>query len=512
MLPPARRVYRRATVPPMDERTPVLVGVGQLCARENDPRAALEPLAMLQAVARRAAEDAGAGAHLLGEIDACGLVEVVGWKPQNGPRFLAETLGAKTRHELVTATGGEIGITLLNRIAERVAAGKSRVALVAGCNNVRTLMAARKRGVSLAWKTGGTGEPALLGESRWGSSQREQDYGLRMPTAVYPLFENALRAHRGVDPDVHLRRLGELMSRFTAVAAGNPHAWFPVFRSPQELVTVTPRNRMIAYPYPKYLNAVIATDQAAGLIVASLAAARALGIPEERWVYWRGGAHAVEPAWFASERRDFHSSPALGAAAGAALARAGVALEEMAAFDFYSCFPVAVEMACEMLGLAEDDPRGFTVTGGLPYAGGPGSSYTLHAVAALCERLRERPGSLGLATGNGWYLTKHSAVVLGSAPPDRPPGAAPDAPALPPPVELVDEARGEAAVESYTVLYERDGAPARGIVIGRTADGRRFLANTPEDRAVLEDLVAREGVGRRGRVEPLDGRNRFTPA
>ena len=496
----------------MDEHAPVIVGVGQLCEREDDPRAALEPLAMLQAVARRAAEDAGPGEHVLREIDACGLVEVVAWKPQNGPRFLAETLGAKTRHELVTATGGEIGITLLNRVAELVAAGESRVALVAGCNNVRTLMEAGRRGVSLDWKSGGTGKPALLGEERWGSSPREQAYGLRMPTAVYPLFENALRAHRGVDPEVHLRRLGALMSPFTAVAARNPHAWFPVFRSPEELVTVTPRNRMIAYPYPKYLNAVIATDQAAGVIVASVAAARALGIPKERWVYWRGGAHAVEPAWYASERRDFHSSPALGAAARGALARAGVGLEEIAAFDFYSCFPVAVEMACEMLGLAEDDPRGFTVTGGLPYAGGPGSSYTLHAVAALSERLREQPGALGLATGNGWYLTKHAAVVLGSAPPDGPPGPAPREAALPPPVEILEEARGGACVETYTVLYDRDGAPTRGIVIGRLDGGRRFLANTPEDRALLEDLAAREGVGRRGRVEPVDGRNRFTPA
>jgi acetyl-CoA C-acetyltransferase len=246
--------------------------------------------------------------------------------------------------------------------------------------------------------------------------------------------------------------------------------------------------------------------------VLSAAAARKLGVPESRWIWWCGGSRAEEPAWFASERRDFHSSPALAASARGALAAAGVEVDQIDHFDFYSCFPVAVEMACEMLGLSEDDPRGFTVTGGLPYAGGPGSNYTLHSLAAMCERLRERPGARGLLTGNGWYLTKHSAAVLASAPPAGEPRPAPRV-ELPRPVPVLERADGPARIETYTVVYDREGAPARGIVVGRLDDGdRRFLANTPEDRALLEDLVAAEAVGRRGEVRCVEGRNRFTPA
>jgi acetyl-CoA C-acetyltransferase len=496
----------------MDDRTPVLVGVAQLVEREEDPRAALEPAAMLERIARDAAADAGAGARLLAEIDTCALVDLFGWQPRNGPRIVAERVGARPRSELVSATGGDMSLVLLNHVAERIARGETRVALVAGCNNVRTLAAAHARKLQLDWQRGGEGEPALVGVNRWGSSEREQRYGLRLPVDVYPLFENALRARRGLDPDTHLRSLGRLMSRFTEVAAQNPYAWFPVRRSSEELVAVGPRNRMIAYPYPKYLNAVLATDQAAGCLLVSAAAARQLGVPRERWVWWWGGAKAVEDAWFPSERRDFHSSPALAAAARGALTSAGVAVDELDAFDFYSCFPVAVELACEALGLAEDDPRGFTVTGGLPYAGGPGSSYSLHAVAAMAERLRARPGAKGLVTGNGWYLTKHSAAVLATAPPPAPARPAPPA-ALPPPVALLDQADGTAEIETYTVVYDREGAPARGIVVGRlAAGGGRFLANTPDDRALLEDLLTREGVGRRGEVRCVEGANRFVPA
>jgi acetyl-CoA C-acetyltransferase len=493
----------------MKGRTPVIVGVAQLLDREEDPRAALEPLAMLQRIARAAAEDAGAGARLLRAIDTCALVEIIGWRPQNGPALLAEYLGACPRRSLVSAVGGEMGLTLLSRAAELVAAGEARVAFVAGCNNLKTLRAAGARGIELPWTVGGHGAPELVGETRAGSSALELRYGLGRPVDVYPLFENALRAHRGLDPETHLRAVGRLMSRFTEVAATNPDAWFPVRRSAEELVTVTQRNRMIAYPYPKYLNAFISTDQAAGCFVVSAAAARALGVPESKWVYWRGGAHVEEAAWYPSERRDFHSSPALAAAAGAALASAGADTGEIDAFDFYSCFPVAVELACQELGLAEDDPRGFTVTGGLPYAGGPASNYTLHALAALRQRLRERPGAQGLVTGNGWYLTKHLRRCWRRRR-CRPPRAL-RRPPRSPPVALLDQASGSARVETYTVSTTATGA-ARGIVVGLEEDGARFLANTPADRALLEDLVASEAVGRRGTVRCEAGENRFTPA
>jgi acetyl-CoA C-acetyltransferase len=155
---------------------------------------------------------------------------------------------------------------------------------------------------------------------------------------------------------------------------------------------------MIAFPYTKYMNAVLETDQAAAVLVTSAAAARELGVPEDRQVHWWGGAHGQEQAWFPSERPDFAACPALGRTARAALAEAGTEPDALACFDFYSCFPVAVELACEALGLAEDDPRGVTLTGGLPYAGGPGNNYTLHGIATMMDRLRERPGAFGLVT------------------------------------------------------------------------------------------------------------------
>jgi len=498
----------------MDGNTPILVGGAQLLQRDADPAEALEPIAMLERVSREAAEIAGAGARLLADADTVAVVDVAAWGAANAPRLLAEKVLASPAHEFVTGIGGETPLVLVNELANRIAAGDSHVALVAGCNNLKTLRSAAKAGVELKWQGGGSGEPVMIGSRRLGNNEMEQQYGLSSPTSVYPIFENALRAHRGLDLEAHRARLGALMHRFTEVAAKNPYAWFPTVRSAAELTTATANNRMIAFPYTKYLNAMLDTDQAAGVLMTSVAAARRHGIPEDRWIYWWGGAHAEERAWCASERPDFAESAALRRTARAALVNAGVDIGDIDLIDFYSCFPVAVEMACEMLGLDEADPRGLTLTGGLPYGGGPGNNYTLHSLATALDRLRAGGGRRALVTGNGWYLTKHSATVLSSEPKsgDFVPAAEVDVRSEPDPVVPREAADGAAVVETYTVLYGRDGAPERGIVIGRLDDdGARFIANTPFDRDCLERFVEIENVGRRGKVRVRDRSNRFEP-
>jgi acetyl-CoA C-acetyltransferase len=497
-----------------DDRRPVLVGAAQLVQRDAEPAAALEPLAMLERVARDACRDAGAGDALLRALDAVAVVEVAGWRARNAPRLLAERLAARPRRELTSGVGGEIPVRMLNELARSIAAGRSRLALLAGSNHLRTLRRAQRARIHLGWTTGGSGEPERIGIGHRGSSRGEAAYGLSMPVEIYPLFENALRARRGLELAAHRRRIGALMSRLCEVAAKNPYAWYPIARSADEISTPTPANRMVAYPYTKYMCAVLETDQAAGLLLASAAAARELGIPEDRWVHWWGGAHGQEAVWYPSERPDFAHCESLREVVGVALAEAGAPLDEISHFDLYSCFPAAVEMACAMLGLAEDDPRALTAAGGLPYAGGPGNNYTLHALAAMAERLRAAPGGRGLVTGNGWYLTKHAAVVLASAPraggPIAPAASAPEA-AIPEETASTEPAAGPASVDSYTVLYDREGAPSRGIVVGTTFEGRRFVANTPDERDFLEAFACVENVGRRGRVRALDGRNCFEP-
>jgi len=495
-------------------RTPVLIGAAQLIQHAKDPARALGPLEMMERIARDAAADSGAGEGLLQSLDTVGIVDVAAWSPKNAARLVAQRLGARPSTEIVTRVGGEMALRLVNEVAERILVGTTRLAFVAGANSLDSLRRKLRSGGKPTWDLDGDGEPIRLGEQRLGSSETETLYGLARPTDCYPVIENALRARRGLSPAEHQRRLGALMQPFTRVAAGNPYAWFPVERTVEELITPGPDNRMISYPYPKYLNAVIVTDQAAGVLLCDAETAHRLGVPEERWLYWWGGADTSERAWHLSQRPELDTSAALHECARRTFANTGTSIDEIDHLDFYSCFPVAVEVACEAYGVAEDDPRGLTVTGGLPYAGGPANNYSLHSLAAMVPRLRARRGDKGLVTGNGWYLTKHSSSLwCGQPRSDRTPThRSAEGPEVgPEPLPLVASAEGPARIASYTVTFDREGAPVCGVVVGTLEAGGRFLANTPVDRALLEELLSREGVGRRGRVCGVDGKNVFQP-
>jgi acetyl-CoA C-acetyltransferase len=267
---------------------------------------------------------------------------------------------------------------------------------------------------------------------------------------------------------------------------------------------------MISYPYPKYLNAVMEVDQSAGVLIASVRKARELGVPEEKWVFLHGCADASD-LWYPLDRQNYHSSPAIRLSGRAAFDMAGIDLADLDVIDLYSCFPSAVEIAAEELGLALDDPRGLTVTGGLPYAGGPGNNYAMHSIAVTVDRLRRKAQSgrgegWGLVTANGWFLTKQSVGIYGTRPLEgawtrEPPSRVQreiDALEHPP---VIAAPKGPATIETYTVCHAREGYRS-GIIIGRDAEGRRFVANTPADAWVLRDLESREGVGRRGQVVP----------
>jgi acetyl-CoA C-acetyltransferase len=336
----------------------------------------------------------------------------------------------------------------------------------------------------------------VIGDDRPPVSSAEFQAGLIAPIHLYALFESVIAHRSGRSFADHRVRLGRLMAPFTSVAAGQRFAWFPEARTPAELSDITPDNRLISEPYAKNMCAMFTVDQGAAVVVTSLAAARRAGVDAGAVFCW-AGAECTD-VWFPAARPDPGTAPAMAASSWAALEAAGAGVDDMSAFDLYSCFPCAVELGAEALGLAPDDPRGLTVTGGLPYFGGPGNNYSLHAVATMVDRLRDSGGT-GLVTALGWYLTKHAAGVYGSEPPPR--GwrrgdtavvqAAIDATA----VEIAPEAAGPAVVVASTVASGHGGEITAAPVIARLDDGRHVAAAA--DITELSSLAGRNLVGTR---------------
>ena len=496
----------------LDARLPVVVGVGQLTHRPRPPDHLVEPLELMVSAARMAAEDAGPGDRLWSRLDAVRVVNILSWSYPRPPITLARALGVpEPRVAVYTAPGGNSPQWQINAAAEAIQRGEEGLTLIAGAEALESARQASKHGMKLSrGDRGDVGE--IVGDQREPVGQAETALGLVPPALMYPVFENALRARDGRPLDEHRRQIAALMARFSEVAATRPEAWFPKARTADEIATPSPRNRMVGYPYTKLMNAIIRVDQGAALLLAPAALARDLGVPEDRWVYVWGGAEAND-VWLPFERPTFSESPGIAAAGSAALDAAGVGIDDVAHVDLYSCFPCAVEMACEAFGVELDDPRGLTVTGGLAAFGGAGNNYTTHAVAAMVERLRARPGDVGLTTALGWYLTKHAVGVYCSEPPrngfwradtTRAQDAI-DATALPAPST---DAEGPCTVEAYTVLCGKDGDPVSVPLVTRLADGRRAVATASGD---LSGYMEREVVGETGSLSSDSPVSRYEP-
>lgn len=502
----------------LDPRTPVVVGVGQVTNRP-DPGIALgdrpEPLDLMVTAARVAAHDAAgapagaAGGRLLERADAVAVVASLGWRPPNPALAVAERIGADPPCLMQSVTGGNTPQSLVNQFASAIARGEHEVVLVTGAECLYTRTAAHRRPdhPALHWQTQAPDTPPAtpFGVERAPATDLEMARGVHLPIHAYPLLENALRAARGWSLEEHRQRIGALWSDFSAVAARNPHAWLRRHFSAEELVVAGEGNRMIAFPYPKLCTANMQVDQGAAFVLCSVAAARSLGLPEDRWVFPLSGADACDH-WFLSHRPELGRSPAIQLAGRRALEVAGVGVDDLAAVDLYSCFPVVVQMAADALGLAVDDPgRPLTLTGGLTFAGGPGNNYTSHGIAAMVERLRATPGEIGLVTGLGWYATKHAVGLYAARPPEDGAGfAAADVQEevdVLPQCRLDAEAEGDVEIETYTVLYDRDGTPSHGIAVCRTGEGNRAWG-TLHQADDLAELTTTEGAGRKGRLAP----------
>lgn len=486
----------------VDPRTPVIIGGGQLSRRVDQGEEPLEPVDLVVEALRRAADDAGVGAGALAGADAVHIVSLLSWRYRDPGLLVAQRLGATPRDTSLSGMGGNSPQTLVNQACLAIQAGEADLVLLGGAEAWRTRMGSRKAGAELTWTKQADDVPQARRSTDDValSAPGEQARGIVMPVQVYPLFEQAHRIGLGRGLDEHLDVASSLWARFSEVAAVNPHAWIQRSYTAEEIRTATPENRMIGFPYTKLMNSNNAVEQGAGVILCSAERAEALGVPRDRWVFPHSGTDAHDH-YFVSEREHIGRSPAMRVAGRAALDLAGVSAGDLAHVDLYSCFPSAVEIAATELGLDLDRP--LTVTGGLSFAGGPWNNYVMHSLATMVGVLRDDPGSRGLITGNGGFITKHAFGVYSTEPPAQPfrhaePQAEIDA--LPRRVPC-DEPDGPAEIEAWTVMHDRDGAPETAIVAGLLGDGRRAWGVSTEP-GLAKALVTEDVAGRQMELRP----------
>jgi acetyl-CoA C-acetyltransferase len=472
---------------------PVIAGVGQV-ANKDDSRIA-HPVDLLEEAARLALSDAGIPAHRVGGVLATPLSTFSEADPS---LLLADRLGLAPGLRSMSGYSGAAPQRLIAQACRAILDGTVDAVLVVGGIADASVRRARRQGVeppappTSRWSQG-TGAPTHnaveLGDDRQYRRVPEMAAGAGMPSSYFALVESSLAV--GLEPAAHREALGRLLAPFTEVAAGWPDvAWFPSPRSASEIATPTPDNRLVAEPFTKLMCSFPTVDLAAAVVIsrsdlAGQDAVRPLSIVS--------GKEALPP----SGRRVFHGAQMLDRIVDVTQTLSGIDLADVPRFDLYSCFPTAVRVLSNALGLREDDPRPRTATGGLPYFGGPGASYSLHGIACLVEELRAAPGSIAAVASLGGMLTDFSVGLygvvdgtheqrdLGKETPDS--------------VATVSAASGSAIVDAATVLHEKDRGPVEAPIIARLPDGSRTSAvagdpELPKALAGRVSLVGREVV------------------
>lgn len=457
---------------------------------------------MADALAR--AGDDASGRHagrsaLLERLDVLTAIPSFVWSVHDPAVAVADALGLSPAATRVTFPGGTVPQRALFDAARRIAAGELEVAAIVGAEAMKSRDLARRAGGRAAWHAQGDDVPAaevVFEVAERAVDDDEQAAGLALPVHTYALFEHALRRSAGRSREEHATRLGAIAARMSSVAATNDASWLREPVEPSAVTTPTATNRMVSYPYTKLLTSNVIVDMGAALIVCSLGAARRAGVPDEQLVFPQRGAFAKEQ-WLVTTRQELSTSLAMRACVRALFGEVHPSAGELALLDLYSCFPSALQMGADALGLdLLGDERPPTVTGGMTFFGGPGNNYVTHSLATMVERLRRLPGARGLVTALGWYASTHAWGTYSTTPPEGGFAAhSVQADVDAAPLRAVDAAyEGVATVESYTVGHDRGAGPTRAIASLLTPAGaRRVVAS--DDATTAAEIEAADPLG-----------------
>ena len=485
----------------IDPRTPILVGQAQVAQHTDDLKSAVGPIELMSQAVREAIADAGI--QNATSIDALRVVRSLSTRNTNPARDIASMLEINASEYGLTPHGGNMPQYLVNSAALQIRDDGAQMIVLTGGESFRSRRRARAAQMTLPWmepKAGQAGQerqaPTALGEDLVMNHEIELAHKIMLPIEIYPMFETALRYRDKRTVADHQKHISELWSRFSDVAATNPHAWIQQSYTAQAIRTPTPDNRMIGFPYTKLMNSNNDVDMAAALVMCSVERAEALGIARDKWIFLHAGTDCHEHN-FVSHRHTFTETPAIRIGGRRVLALAEKSIDEIENLDLYSCFPSAVQLGAESLGVSLD--RQLTCTGGLSFAGGPFNNYVMHAIATTMTTLREKPTETGLVWANGGYATKHSFGVYATTPPlhgfrhESPQNEVDETPRRA--VATALEAKGAATVEAYSVMHDRNGSVEKVRATVLLADGRRAWA-TSDNTQLGTDMCDNEWVGK----------------
>jgi len=454
----------------MNKHTPILVGIGQYLAPvPDDLNQAASHADIAGRAARLALEDAGVSGEFVDWLacvrtfsDSSPAYACPFGGPDKFPRAVAARIEATPQTAIYDVIGGQSPQTLVAEAWQALQSGEARFAVIAGGEALANMRAAQRAGIGLDWSENHNGawKDRGLFSGPMIVSQTELAHGLMDAMAYYGFIETARRIKAGRSVEDHRAYMAELIAPMSDVAVQNPKAMFQQSYSAEEIATPSAANRPLISPFLKNMVAKDRVNQGAAVVMTTIAQAEAQNIPREQWVFLRGHAEAQEALML--DRADLSRSVAMDLVIEGALDAAKVAPSDIDHADIYSCFPCVVDR-------------------------------------------RAAPGSLGLAHGNGGWMSKQAIGIYSTewaagevfADKDKlaKAVAAQSAPGQ------TSTPSGEATLESYIVQH-KGGGPVSAVLIGQLEDGTRFYAKLQDaDEALLTAMAEGKLDGAKLKVE-----------
>ena len=483
--------------PEVAPNTPVIVGVGFHQEKLEDPTVSAEPYRLMVEAVRTAAADAGPVEPVLAAIESIAVPQGM-WEYRNPAKLVASALGCP-RATSILAGLGVLQLGPLFDLCDAIVAGTRRLGVVTAGEAKYRRLRSTITGRPVADTVQGDDTPPpdehQTSTDLW-CSDLESRRGLTSPIEFFAIIESALRHASGLDVERHRDEVAELYSRFSAIAAENPHAWRRERVAADAIRDPSARNAMIAFPYTKLHASHWNVNQGVAVIVASVERARELDVDAARWIYPLAGAHSKHVVPLA-QMRSLESHAGTMLCGERALELAGVTMDDVTAAELYSCFPAAIQSFARDLRIPARLP--WTVTGSMAFAGGPFNNATVESVARMVEVLRADTGArrVGLVSNLSGIFSKQACAVLSNEP--SPEGyrfadVTAEAATREQPVPLRDDYTGPATVAGYTVVFA-GGSPSHAIAICDLPDGARTVVRSA-DPAVLAALMEQEHCGR----------------
>ena len=501
-----------------EDSLPIIVGVGQVVEHwdGSDLNQAPSPLGLITESIKRAQADAGLS-DLIGKLDTLAVVRAFTdslrtpfdpfGKAKNFPAAVIEAASISPKKTIYSTAGGEQPQSLVNELSEDIARGDIRMAMITGGEALATLKTALKKQLALDWSSEADADIEERGAQTDFISMYEMVNGMGLPPQTYAAMEQALRARLGMSKVQYLDYMGGICAGLCKTAQQNPYSQYPQAKSAEFLATASKDNYPICDPYLKWHIAQDGVNQASTLILTSVGYAKELGIDPGQWIYLHGYSDVKEK--LVSERPDLSKSKALELAISGAISSAGIAAGDIAYRDIYSCFPIVVHLASEVLGLDPVSDQ-MSMTGGLSFFGGAGNNYSTHAIATVVEKLRQDRQAYGLVLANGGFMSKQSAGVYSAKTPQA--WAEISSEALQAEVDAQPECKllnedCTAIIEAYTVRHDRNGI-THAYLFARNDQGRVMAVAPPDHRATMQALHKFDNpVGQTVNIIHREGKN-----